>query len=137
MSVQNRIPFRRIVVLGMLWLPIAIFICVDISKHDINGLLCLLAFGILATWAVDTFRRWIRFLAATIFSATIILSELQRGPIARHLVHSHPDREKGFLEGVIAMDYAMGTYRPYIIVAAVSLFALGISSARKDEKTGL
>lgn len=136
MPSQNKIPIHRIVVLA-LWPAVTIYICADILLHDIYGLLSLVTLGVLATWAANTSRRWIRCSIAIILFAVIIFSELNQGPIARQLVRHDPNRDKGFLEGVNAMCWAMEHYHPYVIVAAIGLFALSISSAGKDEKTGV
>lgn len=117
----------------MMWPLGFLFVCIDLSSLDIYDFIFLLALGALATWATMTSRKWVRLLVAAIFFAVILIVELNCEPISRYLVSHHPDRNKGFLEGVDAMLSAIKSYRPYVVVAAIGLFSISISCNRKDE----
>ena len=120
----------RIVCLGM-WPLGFLLVCLDLPSLDIYDLIFLLTLGVLATWSTITSSNWVRFSIAGILFAVIIISEFKLEPVSRYLVSHHPDRNKGFLEGVFAMVNAIRPYRVYIIVATLGLFSMSISCSKR------
>jgi hypothetical protein len=123
----------RIILLGM-WPLGFLLLFVNLLYINVYIFGFLLSLGALATWATVTRQKWVRFTAAVVFLIIILFFEFIPELSSRHLVSHHPDRDKGFLEGVLAMLSVVQNCRPYIVVAALGLFSICIATISSERR---
>ena len=130
MQTQHQQRKARQVARFVLWPGALVCVFSDLPVLDGFDILLLLVLIVLETWAVVTACTIIRNCVAGALFALVFFSMSFYTPILRYVLSHRQPHDQEFADGAVAVIHALSPFRPYILLAALGLFAIGISPSR-------
>ena len=111
-----------------LWPVAFVFACLDWLSLDGYDLGLLSALTFLSSWATVTQHRFVKRSVGIVLLGVVIFLVTSYESVLRAVLSQAKDTTSSFGDGAMAKLRSIKPFRPYIIVATLGLFSIGISS---------